>query len=360
MIRTKKCKGECGLEKTVENFHKETASSDGYRNRCKSCLKAKRAEFEISGVYKVTAPDGKVYIGESDDIEFKRFKAYKSYNCRSQRFLYESLIKYGSDNHTYEIIEMCDKDIRKCRERYWQEYYDVLNPDKGLNGFLTDCGDKKVIRREDVYERMRLNRIGKGLGENSAMAEPVINTKSLKTYVSAKEAFKESDMESYDYFKSKLNGGRKNDTYFMYIKDYEKQGAIEPVYVKPAMDPVVDTYTKIEYPSTSQAAEALGIVQSVLRRYITGERVNNSFVVAKEHYVEGEIHWPKDGKKRRIVCDDNEEVYLGMPDIVKAFNIPLSKVIKILKHGEKEEGVNIRFYEPEKEGYKLIKYMYNL
>ena len=59
------------------------------------------------GIYKITNPKGKVYIGYSKDIE-NRFKYYKRLNCKGQRKLYNSLKKYGPDNHIFEIVEECN------------------------------------------------------------------------------------------------------------------------------------------------------------------------------------------------------------------------------------------------------------
>ena len=35
------------------------------------------------GIYKITNPKGKIYIGQSINIE-NRFKVYKRYNCKGQ------------------------------------------------------------------------------------------------------------------------------------------------------------------------------------------------------------------------------------------------------------------------------------
>jgi len=355
MEELQKCHGVCGELLPLSSFNKNKNYKNSHWTYCRECDKIRCTNPNpISGVYKVEAPDGKVYIGESYDIEKRRFLRYKSLNCKSQIYLYESLVKHGADSHTFEIIEECLQEIRRCRERYWQEFYDVLNPEKGLNGFLSKCGDKKVVRRSDMQEKMTFNRIGKGVGERSAMAEAVINTLTLKEYISATEAHKESNVESYDYFKSKLNGSSRNDTYFMYLKDYSVKGAIEPVYVKPSCDKVIDTFTLIEYPSTTQAAEAIGTTQSVLSRYLSGERVNNSFMVYKKDYVEGQMHYPQDGHKRRITDLNKNKIYLGVPDIVKEYGITVATVIKILKNGFKVEGIDIRYYEPELDWKLLI------
>lgn len=74
------------------------------------------------GIYKITSPSNKIYIGQSIDIE-KRKKAYALLNCFQQPRVYNSLVKYGWENHQHEIIEECSLDKLNERELYWKEYY---------------------------------------------------------------------------------------------------------------------------------------------------------------------------------------------------------------------------------------------
>jgi group I intron endonuclease len=91
------------------------------------------------GIYKITNPKGKIYIGQSINIE-RRSKEYKNIIHSSQRKLKNSIKKYGWENHTFEIIEECSIGILNIRERYWQEYFNVLQ--EGLNCRLTKTHDK--------------------------------------------------------------------------------------------------------------------------------------------------------------------------------------------------------------------------
>jgi group I intron endonuclease len=106
------------------------------------------------GIYKIISPSEKIYIGESINIE-KRFKAYNSLCCKKQIKLYNSLLKYGVENHTFEIIEECLQEDLNCRERYWQDYYDVLNG--GLNCRLTECGVLKNIMSDETRQKIKDN-----------------------------------------------------------------------------------------------------------------------------------------------------------------------------------------------------------
>jgi group I intron endonuclease len=85
----------------------------------------------MTGIYKITNPKGKIYIGKSIDIE-KRLKYYKYTSLRkNQHKLNNSISKYGFENHILEIIEECKEEYLNEREIYWISYYDSVN--LGLN-----------------------------------------------------------------------------------------------------------------------------------------------------------------------------------------------------------------------------------
>jgi group I intron endonuclease len=58
------------------------------------------------GIYKIINPKGKIYIGQSIDIE-RRFKEYKKLQCKQSIKLFNSLKKYGWESHIFEILEKC-------------------------------------------------------------------------------------------------------------------------------------------------------------------------------------------------------------------------------------------------------------
>lgn len=108
---------------------------------------------KICGIYKITSPTGKVYIGESVDVT-NRINQYKSLSrIVNQNKIHNSLKKYGWEKHIFEIIEECEFDELKCRERYWQDFYDVLG-ENGLNLKLTECGEQKQVHSEETKEKM--------------------------------------------------------------------------------------------------------------------------------------------------------------------------------------------------------------
>jgi len=84
------------------------------------------------GIYKITSPSGKIYIGQSVNIK-ERLRKYKKLNCKRQIYLYNSFVKYGVENHIFEIIEECSLEQLNEREIYWGNKFNVLDYNKGLN-----------------------------------------------------------------------------------------------------------------------------------------------------------------------------------------------------------------------------------
>ena len=106
------------------------------------------------GIYKITnLINGKVYIGQSTNIE-KRWNDYKNLRCKGQIKLYASLNHYGFESHTFEIIEECNLEMLNERERHYQDFYDVLNRDKGLNCRLTETTDKSGKMSDEAKRKM--------------------------------------------------------------------------------------------------------------------------------------------------------------------------------------------------------------
>jgi group I intron endonuclease len=82
------------------------------------------------GIYKITSPSDKVYIGQSIDIE-RRFRHYKRMVCKEQIKIHNSLLKYGVDAHIFEVLELCDTEDLNNRERHYQDLFDSVA--NGLN-----------------------------------------------------------------------------------------------------------------------------------------------------------------------------------------------------------------------------------
>mgnify|MGYP001619635824 CR=1 FL=1 len=86
----------------------------------------------ICGIYKITNPSNRIYIGQSKNIN-KRVNCYKNKRCNGQILLFNSLNKYGFENHKLEVIENCTESQLDEREIYYINLFQTFNTKNGLN-----------------------------------------------------------------------------------------------------------------------------------------------------------------------------------------------------------------------------------
>jgi group I intron endonuclease len=115
------------------------------------------------GIYKITNPENKSYVGLSREIE-NRWKSYKNMQFQSNNRLKESFKKYGYDNHIFEILEEIqltedtygkNTAVLRKRERYWinklNTFYDGLNQNGGGSG----CGSHTPESKQKISEALK-------------------------------------------------------------------------------------------------------------------------------------------------------------------------------------------------------------
>jgi group I intron endonuclease len=79
----------------------------------------------MTGIYKITNLKGKIYIGQSINIEARKkvYRYFNSYKNSVGPVLTNSFKKYGWENHIFEIIEECSLEHLNKRETYWKQYF---------------------------------------------------------------------------------------------------------------------------------------------------------------------------------------------------------------------------------------------
>jgi len=104
------------------------------------------------GIYKITSPSGKIYIGSSVDIK-RRIIFYRKLHCKGQVKLYKSILKYGWDNHKLEVLEICSLEELRSKEYEYGMFYNVLS-DCGLNLSLPKVGDVSGLLSDETKKKM--------------------------------------------------------------------------------------------------------------------------------------------------------------------------------------------------------------
>jgi len=137
------------------------------------------------GIYKITSPSGRIYIGQSWDIE-KRWSDYKVKRSNSQRKLEHSLLKYGIENHIFEVIHELPADVeQEILDRYEQLYMDAYR-DGGVELLnIREAGSKGKLNQETKNKIGKANagkpsfNKGKKIPHSKETIEKIKNTNTL-------------------------------------------------------------------------------------------------------------------------------------------------------------------------------------
>jgi len=166
----------------------------------------------VSGIYKITSPSGKIYIGQSSNIE-RRMVEHK-YRSKSKNLkLYSSLRKYGIDNHKIEVLFLSkDKYEKDKMESIYIRYYDTIN--NGLNHIdiiSGGCGFSGKKHSEEnilkIKERMNGFKPTKAIEKRM---KKVFCGYTNKYYNSISDCARDLNV-SYSLISMQLNGKRPNN-----------------------------------------------------------------------------------------------------------------------------------------------------
>ena len=203
-------------------------------------------------VYKITGPDGKVYIGQTGDTLKKRWS--RGYNVMRKRrgAIGEAIAQLGKENFTIEAL--CTNLTQEgawALEAWFIEYYDSLNPEKGYNG-KTGGQNKGSRMNEAAKEKLRK------LYEESPEYRKSLSEGVLRSYAKNPERRKNKSE-----LMKRLCAEGKNDCF---------------IYSDNRPRPVMCVETGVVYSSLREAARVTGI--------------NNISAACKGIYIHaGGYHW---------------------------------------------------------------------
>ena len=129
------------------------------------------------GIYKITSPTNKIYIGQAKNIDNRWERNYYTLNCKRQVKLYNSLKKYGPSNHIFEKLEECSEELLNEREIYWGILFNVL----GENGLNLKLGNSRGSLSKETKHKISKSLLGKKKTE-----EHCLNLSIAKTGIPSK------------------------------------------------------------------------------------------------------------------------------------------------------------------------------
>ena len=242
------------------------------------------------GIYKITSPTGKVYIGQSKNIK-RRFLEYeKIIRVEKQVILYKSFKKYGWENHQFDIIEYCTEENLNCSERFWQDEFDVLGKN-GLNCILTKCDSNPALR--SVFSKIKISNGKKGI--KNPNNKFIICEETGIFYDSLKEASKAYNISHFS-LSQMLCGRVKNKTPLIY-SDYIEEGKLsKDLYsiekrrkkkVKKKEYKVINYTTKEKFFTLKEAAKSIGLSLATFCNHINKKVINKTDFIYIEEYEKG-------------------------------------------------------------------------
>ena len=238
------------------------------------------------GIYKITSPSNRVYIGQSVDIE-KRFSKYKKLNCKSQPAIYNSLLKYSFDKHKFEILCECKKHELNDKERYYQDFFNATGKN-GLNCRLTISSDKSGKMSDKSRQKMSESRKGIKHSEEH-IRKRTESLKGLKRTEESKlkmsKSHKGKNISENTKLKiSKLMKGRFfSDEWKLKISESNKGKKMSKdakINMSEARKKIIlNTETGIFYNGIKEAAESININHSTLQNNLIGKIKNKTNLI---------------------------------------------------------------------------------
>lgn len=160
---------------------------------------------KIIGIYKITSPIGKIYIGQSYNVK-ERKRRHKSLKNERQEKIHNSLKELGVENHSFEIIQEFPKDISQsvldayeifCIEQYKEAGVEMLNIQMGgKNGFHAQETKEKIRKANTgvVFTEERLRRMSQALkGKTSPRKGVKMNDETKRKLSEARKGKKMSE-----------------------------------------------------------------------------------------------------------------------------------------------------------------------
>lgn len=257
------------------------------------------------GIYKITSPSGKIYIGQSVNI-LSRINKYKNAKCITQPIILKSILKYGWENHVFEIVCECEQSELNEKERHYQEMFDCIGKN-GLNCMLTHTRTKSGKARQETIDKLTGRKLpestrekmrNKKLSEETRLKISKANigrkvSEETRKKISESNSGKKRTQEYIDKMKLRVvsddtrakislsNKGRKySEEQKAKMKLIRKKSVPSELFFKKSKiavsKKVLDTKTGVIYNSASELASILNIKRTTLTSKLSGQNKNTT------------------------------------------------------------------------------------
>lgn len=223
----------------------------------------------ICGIYKITSPTGRIYIGQSVNV-LARWQSHRT-DRRQNTILCNSILKHGYDSHKFEILERCKESDLNRLEKHYVDKFDSFNSITGMN--LRDGGGSHGRFCDATKQKISRTRIERKIKASKEQAQK--QSASLRlAYATGKRP------------KPDMRGSR--NPFFGKHPSLETISHLSKIRTGLLVSGrngraklVLNTQTGIFYDSVTDAALSIGRNANMIMEKLRGDRNNNTpFVLA--------------------------------------------------------------------------------
>lgn len=110
------------------------------------------------GIYKYTnKQNGKIYIGRSINITRRRWEHLN--NPSPYSYFDQVLKEIGEEQFIFEVVEECDVDVLKEREKYWIRFYNSCVLENRSGGYNLTHGGEEYRSDENPWAKLTISQV---------------------------------------------------------------------------------------------------------------------------------------------------------------------------------------------------------
>lgn len=115
------------------------------------------------GIYKITSPSNRVYIGQSHNIK-RRFWRYNGLESKGQPKLHNSFLKYGVHSHVFKVVHELPDDVMQDVLDNYEALFMQCYRDGGVDLLNTKEAGSRGKHSEETKLKMSIKSKGRGAG----------------------------------------------------------------------------------------------------------------------------------------------------------------------------------------------------
>jgi group I intron endonuclease len=232
-------------------------------------------KYRKAYIYKITNPKNNIYIGSTINLKDRIYR-YKNAKLGRQIKIKNSILKYGWDNHTFEVIFECDEFNRNKYEAFYGEKFKVLEKN-GLNLSLPKGDTPGYTMSELTKEKIGMYHKGKKISDKQ----------KLEMSISLKETYKKNGHprkgispwnKGKDFLKGESNpmygrrrseDWKKNHSILMTKRNIKGENhTLSKI--------IYDTYSGVFYFSLRELCELINVKYSTYKSKLNGRLKNDT------------------------------------------------------------------------------------